>query len=467
MIRRVVGLGCLLVLVATACSSGGDSSGDGTDSAGGVDPAECGLDAFEAADKPVDITFWHQLTDSNEEALVALTEEFNTSQSDVVVELVAFPEYEDVFTKWRAGIEGGDLPTMAVMEETTLQSMVDSRSTVPIQACVDADDYSLDDYLPQAIGYYTTQDALRSMPWPVSNPVLFYNKTLFEDAGLDPEVPPATLDEVREYSEQIVESGTANYGIALPTKDFINEFWYAKGDQQYVNNGNGREGRATAAQLDTEFGLELWTWWNDMVESGLALVTPAAGGNIDHLLAVGNRDAAMTIDGSAALGPALDVLSSGEFEGVELAAGVLPGVEEGGGVPVGDGSLWISEAASPEQRGAAWQYIKFLSEPEQQAELHLAGGYVPTRLSAIDDPAVQARWEEEPAFRFAVDQLVESETTLATVGSVIGDYQGVRNAVTKALEGMLAGDLTPEEALAQAQQEADAAIQEYNARIGE
>ncbi|MCZ7530517.1 MAG: extracellular solute-binding protein [Acidimicrobiia bacterium] len=143
------------------------------------------------------------------------------------------------------------------------------------------------------------------------------------------------------------------------------------------------------------------------------------------------------------------------------------GVEEGGGVPVGDGSLWISEAASPEQRGAAWQYIKFLSEPEQQAELHLAGGYVPTRLSAIDDPAVQARWEEEPAFRFAVDQLVESETTLATVGSVIGDYQGVRNAVTKALEGMLAGDLTPEEALAQAQQEADAAIQEYNARIGE
>lgn len=465
MIRRVVVLGCVVALAAAACSSGSDS-GSGDD-AGGSDASECGLDAFESADKPIDITFWHQLTDSNEEALEALTEEFNTAQSDVVVDLVAFPEYEDIFTKWRAGIGGGDLPTMAVLEETTLQSMVDSQSTVPIQACVDADEYSLDDFLPQAIGYYTTQEVLRAMPWPVSNPVLLYNRTLFQDAGLDPDVPPATLDEVRDYSQQIVDSGAATYGITLPTRDFINEFWYAKGGQEYVNNGNGREERATAAQLDTDFGLELWTWWNDMVQSGLALPTPAAGENIDHLLAVGNRDSGMTIDGSAALGPALDVLSSGEFEGVELAAGVLPGVEEGGGVPVGDGSLWISQAASPEQRGAAWQYIKYLSEPAQQVELHLAGGYVPTRLSAIDDPAVQARWEEEPAFRFAVDQLVESETTLATVGSVIGDYQGVRNAVTKALEGMLAGDLTPEEALAQAQEEADAAIQEYNTRIGE
>ncbi len=466
MIRRVIALGLVLGLAVAACGGGGDDSG-GDGEAGGVDPAECGLEQFAAADKPVEITFWHQQTDSNEEALVALTDEFNASQSDVVVELVQFPEYEDVFTKWRAGLESGDLPTMAVLEETTVQAMVDSQSTVPIEACVQADDYQLDDFLPQALAYYTTQDVLRAMPWNISNPVLFYNKAIFEAAGLDPNDPPATLEEVRQYSQQIVDSGAAPYGMTLPTRDFINEFWYAKGGQEYVNNGNGRDARATKANLDTEFGLELWTWWDDMVQSGLALPTPAPQENIDHLLALGNLQAAMTIDGSSALGPALDVLGSGQFQGVELATGVLPGFEEGGGVPVGDGALWVSKAATPAQRGAAWQYIKFLSEPAQQVQLHLAGGYVPTRLSAIDDPAVQARWEEQPAYRAAVDQLVDSETTTATVGSVIGDYQGVRNAVTKALEGMVRGDLTPEEALAQAQQEADAAIQEYNARIGE
>ena len=63
----------------------------------------------------------------------------------------------------------------------------------------------------------------------------------------------------------------------------------------------------------------------------------------------------MTIDGSAALGPILDVLGSGQFAGVEIAAGVLPGLEKGGGVPVGDGSLWISDAAPPEKRAAACQ----------------------------------------------------------------------------------------------------------------
>lgn len=468
MMRRGVALGLTLVLAAAACGGGDDddSAADGGD-ASVVDPAECGLDEFAAADKPVEITFWHQQTESNQEILESATAEFNASQDEVVVELVQFPDYEDIFTKWRAGLEGGDLPDLVVLEETTVQAMVDSRSAVPIEACVEADAYDLDDFLPQAIAYYTTQDVLWAMPWVISNPVLIYNETVFREAGLDPEDPPATLGEMREAAQQIVDSGAAPYVMSLATRDYVNEFLYAKNRQEYVNNGNGRDERATAAQLDTEIGLEIWTWWNDVVQDGLALDTPAPTENVDHLLALGNGDAAMTIDASSVIGPALEVLSGGEYEGVELAAAPLPGFEEGGGVPVGDGALWISKASPPEKRGAAWEFVKFLSEPAQQVELHLSGGYVPTRLSALDDPAVLARWEEEPAFRAAVTQLVESETTSATVGSVIGDYQGVRDAVTKALEGMLRGDLTPEEALAQAQEEADAAIQDYNARVGE
>ncbi|HEX5615368.1 MAG TPA: ABC transporter substrate-binding protein [Acidimicrobiia bacterium] len=471
MSRRVfVSLALVFALLAAACGGddgGSDNGGGGGDGDGAaVDAALCGLDEFAAADGPIDVTFWHQQGDENEQALIALTDRFNESQDAVRVELVLFPDYEDLFTKYRASLSGGDLPDLLVLEETTVQSMVDSQSTIPMQACIDADDVDLSDFLPRAVAYYTTEDVLRAMPWNISNPILWYDRAAFRAAGLDPDDPPETLAEVREYSQQIVDSGAAEYGIALRTQDYYNEFWYAKGGQEYVNNGNGRDARATAAQLDTDFGLELWTWWDDMVSSKLALNTGSASGNVDHMFSLANNEAAMTIEASSALGPALAVLNSGQFADVDITTAPLPGLEPGGGVPVGDGALWIVADSAPEERAAAWQFVKWLTEPEQQAELHIAVGYVPVRMSAVEDPGVQAKWAELPVYRTAYDQLVEGPTDAATAGSVIGDYQGVRDAVTRGLEAMLSGELTPAEALARAQQEADDAIASYNARVG-
>jgi sn-glycerol 3-phosphate transport system substrate-binding protein len=202
-----------------------------------------------------------------------------------------------------------------------------------------------------------------------------------------------------------------------------------------------------------------------MVDSGLAL-NVGAPAEPDHLLALGTRDSAMTIEASSAIGPILEVLGTGQFPGVEIGVGPLPGVAEGGGVPVGETALWISARSSPERRAAAWELVKFLDAPEQQAALHVEGGSVPIRISVTEDPAVRKLWQEQPAFRVGYDQLLAGEPGPATAGSVIGDYQGVRDAVRDAVTAMLAGRMTPEDALQQAQREADEAIRSYNERVG-
>lgn len=453
------------VLVAAACG-GGDDGGNG--GGGAADAARCGLDELAAATAsgdPVEITFWHQQVDRNGEVLAGLIDEFHAAQDTVRVRLVEFADYEEIFQKWRASLDGGDLPDLVVMEETAVQALVDSQSTIPVQACVEAERYDLSDYLPRAIAYYTVGGVLAAMPWNVSNPVLYYDRAAFARAGLDPDDPPATLEEVRAASQAIVDAGVAPHGIALRSQDYYNEFWYAKGGQVYVDHDNGRSGRAEHAQLDTEFGLELWTWWDEMVSSGLALDTGHADGNIDHMLAIGNGEAVMSIEASSALGPIAAVLESGQFEGLKLGVAALPGLREGGGVPVGDGALWIAAASPPERRAAAWQLARFLTQPEQQATLHMGAGYVPVRQSVAELPEIVAFWEEQPAYRVAYDQLVEGPTDAATSGSLIGDYQGVRDAVTAGLDAMLVGDAIPAEALALAQREADAAIADYNARV--
>jgi ABC-type glycerol-3-phosphate transport system substrate-binding protein len=94
------------------------------------------------------------------------------------------------------------------------------------------------------------------------------------------------------------------------------------------------------------------------------------------------------------------------------------------------------------------------------------GGYVPIRQSATQDPAVRRMWRDNPESRVAYDQLISGPSDAVAAGPVLGDPIGVGDAVVDALTRMLAGDLSPTSALRQAQHEADAALADYNERLG-
>lgn len=436
--------------------------------AGADENAKCPVNALDKADGPVEITFWHVQQARNEEVLLDLIDQFEASQDKVRVKLVNVPTYPDIFEKYKAGLTTEDLPDLVQLDESVLQSLVDSQSTIPVGSCVKADDYSLDDFVPQAIDYYTTEGVLRAMPWTVSNPVLIYDKSDFRAAGLDPNHPPETLAEVTEYSQQIVEAGITDYGISLRAEAFVNESFYAKSGELYMNHGNGRDARATKTLIDNETGLEIWKWWDGLIESDLGYFTGSEPDNVDNLYALGTDEAAMTIDASSVISSVFAVLESGQFSDVDLGIGPLPGIEPDGGVPVMDASLWIPQTGSAAGSAAAWELVKFLSEPEQQAAytVETKGGYVPIRKSAMEDPALEAVWSENPEFKVPYEQFSAGARSEAASGAVTGDYAGVRAAVRDALTAMFVDGLPPAKALAQAQREATAAIREYNERIG-
>lgn len=465
--RAAVVLG-ISVWIAAACGGGSGEStstttGNGTPPA--VDPAECGLEELAAAEQPVEITFWHTMARTNKDWLEAVVEDFNATQSTVHVKLIDIPSYPEALTKYRAGLSSGDLPDLVQLEETAVQVMLDSQSTVPLQACVDAVDFDVSKFLPRALAYYSDGDVLAAMPWAISNPVLIYDTAKFEAAGLDPTKPPRTLAEVREYAQQIVDSGAADHGIALRVEPYVFEFLLAKSGGLYVNNGNGQSERATAAAFAGEEGTAIWEWWNAMVDDGLALNAGGQPNNFDHMLAVGTGDAAMAFEASGVLGIVRSVLESGQYPGVKIATAPLPALAEGGGVPVGDGALWIPNASDPAERGAAWTFVEYLSSAEQQAALAVAGGYAPVREDATAQAALVAKWEQEPIFRAGYDQLVSGPSSEATVGSRVGDYQGVRDAVKAGLSAMLEGT-DPKTAIDDAESRATDAIEAYNESLG-
>lgn len=460
-----------IVVMVLASVAAGLSGCTPDDRAGGtfdttVNPKDCGLSALEATKGPVTITFWHTLIRSNAEWLQKATDEFNASQDKVRVKLAQQPSYQDAFTKYKAGLESKDLPDLVQMEETTVQQMIDSRSTIPVQACIDASDYPLSDFVPRALAYYASGGVQRAMPWAISNPVLFYDKAKFAKAGLDPNKPPRTLADVKRISKILVDKKIAKHGITLKIAPYIYEFLLAKSGGEYVNNGNGRRSRADEVNFTSDTSLSVLSWWQDMVDSDLALNTGSDPNNIDHLLALANGGAAMTIEASSAIGPIEAVLASGDFGDLEVTTAPLPSLRGGGGVPVGDGALWLPSASSPAKRAAAWAYTQFLVSAEQQAGLAIAGGYVPARKDAAEVPALQAHWKEHPAYEVGYRQLLDGPLNDATVGSLIGDYQAVRNAIRDAMIRMLRYHEAPKKAAGNAKAEADIAVQEYNDRVG-
>lgn len=460
----------VVLLAATLATAGLVACGgsDGGDDRPAADQAPCPVDALEGAKKPVRIRFWHQQVRANADELKRQVARFNGSQRDVRVELVAMPSYQESLNKYKSALTSGsgDLPDVGVFSENDVQTLLDSRSTVSMQSCVDRSRYSLDDFVPRTISYYTVRGRLVSMPWIPSNPILIFNAAAFRRAGLDPAKPPRTLDEVTRYSRRIVETGAAKHGIALQIAPYIPEFLYAKSGQAYVNNGGGRKARATRALLDNPTGRAIWGWWKRMVDSGLAMNTGAKEGGYDHLLAIGTGDAAMTIEGSGVLGPVTQVLEAGQYSATDLGTGPLPSLKGGGGVPVGDGSLWITSKTSPAKQAAAWRFVRFLVEPPQIVGWMVAkSGYVPVRRSAAESPTVQELWRRNPEYSTAYLQLLAPGGPAAD-GSIIGDYQGVRDAVTDGMVAMLTGRKSMEKALADTEALATSRIRAYNERVG-
>jgi len=453
-VKRFVFFAAILSLALTACGGGGEPTGKG------------------AGTGPVNITFWHSETASANDNLVKLVDQFNASQDEVKVEPVFQGNDMELALKLIAGMPSGNVPTVAYMSEPYTQSMIDSRLITPIQQYIDRDKYDLSDFAPAAIAYYTVDNTLYAMPCGLAVPLMYYNKIPFREVGLDPEQPPKDLDEARAASEKLVQRDSAGnvtrFGFALEIHPWYVELTLAGAGELYVNNDNGRHGVATEVAFDNEAGRKLFQWWHDMVDDGLALNVGWDPTGANGLLALGAKKAVMVLSTSAAMRSIVDVLAGG-MEGLDLGVAPVPGIP--GAVPEGSPgvysrSLWIMSGRPEAERDAAWKFIKWMVEPEQQAEWFGGSGYLPVRNSSYDLPAAKDIIARYPQFQIPADLFAKTATTTAALGPLIGPFQQVRNAMRAAIESMLSGSASPDNAMEAAVKEANAAISEYNRRMG-
>jgi sn-glycerol 3-phosphate transport system substrate-binding protein len=461
--RRGAISGLAAVLLATglsAVASGGPAA---------AATSTCPLNALKSATKPVQITVWHSMTRENETTLQKLTDAFNSSQSDVKVSLVNQIDYVQTFTKYKSGLSSGDLPDIVQLQETDQQQMIDTRTVLPASTCATADGYSFSDFLPRVISYFTVQGTQYAMPFNTSGPVLYYNKKAFTAAGLDPNQPPTTLDAVRADAQKLKASGV-DAPLGLKTEPGFFEHWNAMANKLYVNNSNGRKARATKTAFDTPTGRQIFSWMSGMVKDGLATTNPDLGtGSFDDVIGIGAGSHAMAIDTSATLGTITSVLASGAYPNVEIGVAPMPfpsAKGPKGGVLVSGGEFFMVNKSAPAKQAAAWKFLKFLDQPDSLTTWAIGTGYIPIRKASASSAAMQTYWAQNPSYKVAYDQLLNGPTNVATSGSVIGNYTGVRDAVRDAENSMFLQGKDPKSALTDAAKNATASMEDYNTRLG-
>ena len=398
---------------------------------------------------------------SNLNALQDLVRRYNNSQSEVKVKLAFQGNAEEEMAKLIASLGGGDLPAIVYLNEENAQRVIDSGAVTPVQEFIDRENYDLSDFAPKLIQYYTVDGKLWAMPFGSNIPMLFYNKVTFREVGLDPENPPKDIEELRQAAEKMVKRDShgnlTRTGLAINLTAWHLVTALAEHGDPYVNHENGRAGRATEVLFNGPTGQTYFQWWRDMVKQDLALNVGLDPTGADTYLPVGAGRVGMTTGDSVALRSVVDALEGGLAQvDVELGVANRPGVPGGTGLPgIYGRALWIFKSRPEEEQEAAWKFIKWLMEPEQQAEWYAGSGFLPVNDKAFDLPAAKEIEAKYPQFKIAADLYRAASVSPVPPGPLLGPQFDVGQIIRRAVEEMLVGDKDPIEAINDAAKDAN------------
>jgi sn-glycerol 3-phosphate transport system substrate-binding protein len=416
----------------------------------------CGAAAAQAQTQ---IQWWHAMSGELGNKLNEIAEGFNASQQAYQVVPTYKGNYTETMTAAVAAFRAGEQPHIVqVFEVGTATMMAAEGAIYPVyQLMADAGiEWDPNAFLPAVVGYYTTADGqMLSMPFNSSTPVLYYNKAAFEAAGLDPEQPPQTWDQLVEFAEKTQEAGYP-CGFTTQWQGWIQveniSAWHNK---PLGTQANGFEG----------LGTELVVNQNDIIPRHIANMGEWQKTKIfDYGGRRGEPDpkffsgeCAMFFASSAAYASV-----KANVQGFEFGIGMLPYYDDVEGAPqnsiIGGATLWVLQGRDEADYQGVAEFFNYLSSPEVQADWHQFTGYLPITEAAYELTKEQGFYEKNAGTETAIKQITLNPPTENSKGLRFGSYVQIRDIINEELEAVWSGQKS-------AQQGLDAAVQRGNELI--
>jgi sn-glycerol 3-phosphate transport system substrate-binding protein len=438
-----------------------------------VAPADAPADASAAGD-PVRIVFSHTESGPLAGEIVRLVDEFNAANPDVRVLIDPVPNGAGSLLDAWSEKTPEERPALALLPKQQLGVLAESDQTVAIGSCLRE---AVPDLLPAIEESWSIDGELQAVPLGVSTPVLYYDRYLFEAAGLDP-TPPETFDEVLALAPTLMDEGPSDRAWVFDTGAEAGGSWYveqtlAKAGLPSLLPDNGRgEHPAEEANWDAPPAIDALTWLQTMYEQDRAARVSRNSDSTRDLLraALPGKPVPMLVHTSASLGALIEILGSGatsmgtaaiDIENVDLGIAPMPG--PGPGSLVGGNALWLAAGQSERETQAAWRFAAWMASPEVNAEWAAETSYIPLSESAVEQQVLVDLWATHPQLREPYRVIAAQPTTPAALGPVAGPLPQLHGILADAVTDIVIDGHDPAEALGRASDEADALLAAYNA----
>lgn len=459
--KKKMALALATTMMASAVVSGCGNSGQAQQAAPAETKAaekapeaapETAAPAAEAKGDALHLTFYYPVQVGGDAAKLVekICADFNAENPDIVVDPVYTGNYDDTVTKIQTAIQGGTPPEVFVSLATQRFTMASTGMAMPLDDLIAADPDGqayIDDFLPGFMEDSYVDGKIYSIPFQRSTEILYYNKDAFKEVGLDPEHAPESWDELVEYGKKLTNDNRYGVGIALNSGSAQ---WTFTGFclQNSVNGENLATEDGKKALFNTPENVEALQYWLDLqnehkiMAEGIVQWT-----DLPTQFLAGEVAMIYHTTGNLA-----NISKNAEFE---FGTAFLPGNKRMA-APTGGGNFYISSGLSQDRIDAAWKFIKFATETERAAQWSLDTGYVATRQSCFDTDMIKNYYAELPQAKVAYEQISVSKPELTTYNAA-----EMWRILNDNIQAAVVGDATAEEALANAQEEADAVLEEY------
>lgn len=399
------------------------------------------------------IVFWHSMGGNLNDAIDHLVDEYNNSQDKYFVKAEFQGEYDDALTKLRSSASGKEVGADLVQVfDLGTRYMIDSGLIKPIQDFVDEDNYDTSQLEDNLLAYYTVDGKLNSMPFNSSTPLLYYNKDMFDKAGVK---PPKSLEEMKEVGQKLKDSGETDMPISIGIYGWWVEQFMSKQGLDLFDNENGRNANPTKTVFNDNDGvLNVLKAWKELEDAGIAPNVGKQGGIPEF----NSGTSAMTFASTASLAQILSEVG----DRFEVGTAYFPGVKasDNHGVSIGGASLYALDSGNKEKMDATWDFIKFLVSVDSQTYWNANTGYFPVNKGVLETDDFKKLIEKSPQFETAIDQLHDS--TPDDQGALSTVFQESRQIMEKYIEDMLNGNVSPEDASSSMAKEIDDSLESYN-----
>jgi multiple sugar transport system substrate-binding protein len=428
----------LTVVMMTGCKTGNagkEGAIENNGSQGTPANEETGKETDELSGEKVTLKFWNVFTGSDGDILRGIVDNYNATNTDnIFIEMDIMPN-DQLQQKLPATILTNTAPDFVLFGVENIAPYVSNSSLEDISDFWDTAGVDKNNFLENVVDLSYVDGKLYGTPMQYNVSYLYWNKDLFKAAGLDPEVAPATIEELTDYAVKLTDPSKNQFGLALPTSTTYMQFLWA-------NGGDAVDTATNKNLLDSKENIETLKWLQDLVVNKKVSPSNITGPEADTMLQAGQIAMYMS-------GPwQINGLRS---QGINF--GIAPCVAGTAGAysPAGGCSFVIPKGVQESKKAAIYKFMKYWLSDDILKEWSQKNGFPVWSKTLLQDQDIQN------------DEVLNSISKATEIGRayILGYPKASlidNDIMIPMFEKVMAGAATPEEALKEASKRMDAVL---------